>query len=325
MPVQSTVASEPAPYELWTRHACDAALQAFQSERMAAATILLGAGRRTRFVGSGIGFDIARFGAQALNESGHEASAEHAHDLASFPSGFAPDETVIGIDTGTPQVGAALRRARATGLRTIALTDRELTLVEADVLLPHPGLSVDCPLSASPLAACFVLALLSARLEPGSGIAREVALLPAMLSHLTSTRVTAALVAEDLRTPGRRLILAGAGPSRWVAGSIARRINALPVSGHAIPALDMHLGDLRSPEWSLRPHDAFVRIEPHGINGGPVSDRFGGRQTAAPVWRIGGAPGGAARHTRLPGESPALASICALYVLEQLLLELASA
>jgi hypothetical protein len=81
--------------------------------------------------------------------------------------------------------------------------------------------------------------------------------------------------------------------------------------------LDMHLGDLHSAEWSLIPQDALVSIEPQGV--------AAGRLTPAPIWRVGGAPGGATRHTRLPGQSPVLASVCALYVLEQLLLELASA
>jgi DNA-binding MurR/RpiR family transcriptional regulator len=299
-------------------------LRAFDSNRMAAAATVLRAGRRTRLAGSGIGLDVARFGAEALHASGHEAFAEHAHDLVAFPSRFTPDETIVGIDTDAPEVGAALRRARDAGLRTIALTDRELTIVGADVLVPHPGFASGMPISASPLAAGFVLALLAARMEPASGIAREFASFPAALSNLGRPDPTIRIAAR-LRAADRRLVVAGSGPSRWVAASIARRINAVAGHERIVQATDVHIGDLRSDEWCGRADDALIVIEPRADAAHAESKRQVQREPAAVTWRIGGAQKEAEFQTRLPFASPALSSLCALYILELLLVELASA
>lgn len=308
------------PIEEWVEQAWLAAYQLFNDGRLAGAATLVRASDRVLLTGVGIGLDVARFGAVALEESAYAAVAEHAFDVASGSRMLGPGDLLIGLDTGSQETPAALARARFAGLRTIGLTDRDLTLIDADVLVPYPDSRQTDGAPRSPLAACAILTLLAARLQPATRLAFEATALGRHFEYLREARDSAREVAAATGDGQSRLILAASGPSRWVSEGIARQINAARPTSESVVALAPHIMDIQSAEWPLHPGDILITIEPEFQTSG--SPQPAARDRTLCHWSIGGSPRNAQIYTRLGIESPAVASLGAQFVLEMLLEEL---
>lgn len=309
------------PAARWATSCWLAACEHFEDQRLAGAAVVLRAAGRILLTGAGVGLDAARFGALALQEAGFEAQAGHAADLAEGGFRLQPGDTLLGIDTGRRDVPAALSRARELGLQTLGLTDRDLTLIDPDVLLyyvePSDGLAPD---RRSPLPVCAMLSMLVARAEPAARLAFDATTFHTQIERLAAARVAAAQVADRLAEQPGRLVIGSMGPSTWVAESIARRINRLAPGPAAATAVVTHLRDLSAPGWQFRPDDILITLEPAG---GEPPEEYADSSPAL-HWRIGGARGAAGLHTRLNLPSPTLASLGMAFVLELLLDELAA-
>ncbi len=311
------------PIEDWVEHSWLAAYCLCDDERLAGAATLLRASDRVVLTGTGIGLDIACFGAAALEECAFPAIAAHAFDIATGSTMLGPGDVIIGLDTGSQTTPAALALARSAGLRTIGLTDRDLTLIDADVLVPYPDSQVSDGTIRSPLAACAMLSLLAARIQPMTKLAFEATTLGRHFEHLMDGRASAREVAQSAGSGQQnRLILAASGPARWVSEGIARRINStFPLSGSLV-ALAIHLADASSPDWVFQSGDILVTIEPDSQT--PRILEQAASKNLACHWSIGGTSRNAGIQTRLAIESQAIASLGAQFVLEMLLEELAA-
>ncbi len=307
--------------EQWVNHSPAAISRSLNDPRFAGAATVLRAAPSIILTGSNLGYDAARYGAVALREAGFDSVAIHAADLSSDFWTLEPNDVVVGIDTNNEDVPAAVTRARTTGLFTIVLTDLELTLVDADVLVPLAHGFPASILCDSPLPFCTALSLLIARAEPAARLAADIAPLGSQLQHLLTSRQTARRVADHLMNGSGRLVIASRGPAAWAADGTARRLNAANCSRNVPPAIPVHLGDVGSPAWKFQPDDILVTVEPDSI-AGPLNLNSQAIQPAQ-IWRIGGSPQGADCYTRLNGGSIALASLGAQLVLEVLLEEIA--
>lgn len=297
------------------------ACERFEDERLAGAAVMLRAAGRVVLTGAGVGLDAARFGALALREAGFEAQATHAADLASGAFPLRPGDVVLGIDTGRRDLPAALTRARDLGLHTLGLTDRDLTLIDPDVLAHYvEPEGPPAPAGPSPLPVCAVLYMLVARTEPSAALAFDAATFQRQIEKLAAARDVAARFVDAVGDSPVRLWIAGAGPTTWIAASAARRINRQQMGPPGLVAIAAHLSDLSEPDWPFQPTDAVITLEPADA-GTPVESA-----NSAPVtcWRIGGPRAGASLHTQVHASSPALASLGMSFVVEFLLDELAS-
>lgn len=298
------------PIAAWATRAWQAACNHFDDERMAGAAALLRAAGRVILTGSGIGLDAARYGRLALSEAGFDARAIQSAELAHGALELQPSDVVLGIDTSDDYLPSALARARALGLRTLGLTDQDLTLIGTDVLVqyaePDGGRQ---NAGRSPVPICAYLSLLVAKVEPSAPLAFEAANFASQFRRLAEERATTVGIASGLASDAGRLVLCTAASTGWVGASIARRINHLETG---LPAVEVHLADLLAG-WRPRHDDRLIILAP--VEWG---DELSLDPSHLPehIWYIGGPATGIAAHTRLRSQSPALASLSANFVLE---------
>ena len=318
----SPLASRPAAEYGWLSDAFGAAFDVFNDPQLAAAATLLGAAERIIFTGSGPGLDAAACGATAFAESGFEALSCHAGDLTQGSLAFQPGDLVVGIDSDSAAVAGAMRRARNAGLHTVGITTRDLTIIDADVLLYLPAEPVRHGLApASVLACCLTIALIAARLEPETALATEVARIERYAHRVTSA--SGRLMASILFSPrgDQRIIFAGKGSANWAARSIAQQLNrtagrhSAPFTVHA----DLH--DIEEGFWSLDPADLLVAIDPYDHPPARQRPAASADSATAPqrTWSFTRRAPKSPQIIHLPGQSPALGALLAYTALTALI------
>lgn len=316
--IESSALRRPGQRYGWISDAFDAAYEVFDSPQMASAAALIGASSRIIVTASGSGVDAAAFGASVFAESGFEAFCRHAGELRAGGFQFQPGDVLIGIDTDSFSVASAMRRARNSGLHAIGVTNRELTIVDGDVLLYLPGDTM-FPEMAGPsiLACCMALALLAARLEPGTALASDIASVE-RAAH-TATSEAGRLMASIIfgASSGERIIFAGRGTARWVSSAMARELN----NRRAIFAIDADLDDVTDGVWNFDPADMLVRIDPYGDEQIANSQIHGSAKSSPhQVWTFTPQPARSRSIIHIPTtRSPALGTLVAYTALAALL------
>lgn len=300
--------------------ACRAGIRASDDSRFAGATALAGGADRLILTGSGPGFDAASFGASAFSESGFDAVAVHSGELVSASGRFLPRDVLIGIDSESASVAGALRKAGRSGIHTVGLTTRGLTIIDADVLV-QVAPADDAGLEDGPATLAYSLALgiMAARLEPDTPLAREVKTLPQLLPGLAMHN--AELISDLAVTQSNhgRLILAGRGDSTWVVNGLARQLNTMPASENCVATIAAHLTDIEDGLWSISKNDMLIEIDPYE----PVRQNKPEHRSSVQVrpfrrWSFSKRRSTSPESIKLPAGSPSLAALLAFSALSRM-------
>ena len=303
--------------------ACEAGILAGDDPRFAAATALAGGADRLVITSSGPGFDAASFGATAFSESGFDAVAIHAGDLVSATGRFRPHDVLIGIDSESASVAGALRRARRSGVHTIGLTTRGLTILDADVLVQVAALD-DAGHDAGPATLVYSLALglMAARLEPDTPLASEIKTFPRMLAGISARCADLGSALTATRSSHGRLVLAGRGDSLWAVNGLARGLNMTLANEGGFAALATHLNDIEDGLWSFSAHDMLIEIDPQEpVRQHRADDRSHAATRPLRHWSFSAQPSKLPGSVKLPVSSPALASLLAFSALSRVFAE----
>ena len=291
---------------------CEIGAEQWSDARFAAATAVIGAADRLILTGIGEGFLVAASGVAGFIEIGIDCLAAHAGDLQSGAAPIRPGDVVVGIDTNQQVVAGALRGARRAGLHTVAITTRELTILDADVLVhvPHAKPSNDTARQIEHTFAMILsLATLAARLEPNTQLASDVTTIWRSVSTLANRLSADAALDREFVQGYDRIVFATGGYSAWIAGIVATYTSEHVAAIHAVDA-DAGL-------WRSGRSDYVVRLDLLPQPGGASASRstrleFGdeslpGISTIAPD---------SERYlsVRIPARSPAIAAIVACIV-----------
>ncbi|MEZ4520436.1 MAG: hypothetical protein R3A46_02170 [Thermomicrobiales bacterium] len=307
--------------------ACGAGYRIFDDPRLSAAVTLVGGANQVTLTGTGDGFAVADFGAVAFREIGVSASAVHAGDLATTTNAPRPGDTLIGIDSDSRIVARALRRARHAGVHTVCLTTRDLTIVDADVILSVPAPLTDAGMDIAGTVACgLTLALTAARLEPETTLAGEVGNLEKSVRRVVhdaqplSTPLTQALAG------GPRLFFSGQGTSSWVAEGLARRLMNGRATSSRATIVAVAQAEIDEGLWSFAASDILIEIDPEQHPPGPVDRRIPGTPSARPEnsWSLGRRRNQSSYAIHLPAASAAMRSLIAFVALTLLKAQIAS-
>lgn len=302
----------------WLNDTFRVAYETFDDPQTAGAAALISAATRIVLTGSGPSLDAAAFGTAVFSELGFDTATISAADLRYGEARYQPGDLVVGIDSDSSAVAGALRRARNAGLHTIGVTTRDLTIIDADVLLYVPTLSgQQRPGISSTLSCCLGLALLAARVEPGTAVAIDTARIERFSQAITSE--TGRLMASILfsSSADKRVIFAGRGAARWVSRAVAGHLNQLPAR-HAGPlAIAADLDDVDEGFWAFRPADILVRIDPYDRK--PLRQFLAARATTSisphRTWSLSRQRGPNSESIHIPATSPAIASLIAFVAL----------
>lgn len=292
-------------------------------EKLRAATAVLSGARRVRLAGIGPDLQVARAGEHILRAIGINASSTNAFDLALFPSGFEPGDTVVIIShSGTSRYAVeSLNRAVQSGLKTVVLTSTGSPLSDADVVIGTTAPEVSPVPAASTTSALAVIAAIAARIEPESSLGSSVPAVPESLRSMLPSRQTALQVAEVVLGSNRRTMIVGVGglaPVADLGALLARMTSHLPVTG-------MHLEEaIQGGLLGLEPDDLVIHLAPDG----PADKRhveFANLTSAIGLhrWKIGGSPDNATWHTPLPRVPEVISPLLCCVPLQWLALETA--
>ena len=294
----------------WTESVFRSVSAASTDIRLAPAAALVNAASRLVLTGSGPGIDLAGFGATIFAELGFETIDAHSGDIRSGLFGLQPGDLIIGFDSDNSTVAGALRKARASGLRTMGVTSQDLTVLDADVLLFTPPGRHRSTTSIG-LAMSLGLASLAARLAPASSIARDFDRLDQRLNRIMSDcgRLAASVLFGS--TGDRRVVFAGHGASAWVAQSLARRLNrSRPASPlpHAVAAAYQ---DVIDGWWRFDRSDTLIAIDPYEET--DHAFQHAGNEPYHPhrMWRLQRRKPASPDDIQIAADSPALASLMA--------------
>ena len=296
----------------WLTPAFQSVAKASADPRMASAAALAIAAPRIVLTGSGPGADPAAFAATLFRELGFDATYAHSGDIRSGVRGLQPGDLVIGIDTDTTTVAAALRRARASGIRTLGVTTRELTLLDADTLLYIPA---GPDRHRSPISTRFAMSLalasLAARLVPESPVAGSLGQIEQRLNRIMSG--CGRLVASVLfgSTGNRRVVFAGQGAAAWAARSLTTQLNRVGLQSALPHAVVAAYQDVVDGWWRFDRSDTLVLIDPYK-DASPLP-RHASDDELHPhrTWRLQNRKPASQDDIQIPGNSPALASLIA--------------
>jgi DNA-binding MurR/RpiR family transcriptional regulator len=289
---------------------------------MASAAALFGAAERIVFTGSGPGVVVAASGASIFAELGFDAHCRHAGDLTTGSLRFQPGDLVVGVDSECAVVASALRRAHNAGLHTVGMTTRDLTIIDADVLLFVPAQHSAGGLEQTAvLACCLALALLAARLDTGTVLAAEVAKIERNAHSVTSA--SGRMLANYLFGPmgEMRIVFAGRGASSWVAAAIVQRLNQRAGRQVAPLAAQADLHDIEAGDWIFEPADMLVEIDPYERSTSWPRPPLRSGDALAPhrIWSFTRRPPKTSQVIHLPARSPALGALIAYTALATLL------
>ena len=292
-------------------------------DKLRAASTLVAAARRVRLTGVGASWHAALIGEMLLRSIGIDARATHAYELATYPTNFDPHELLVALSHrgGTSYVAHALRRARQSGLKVVAVTGQGAAIVDAEVIVEAAPRERGTTHTVSFTAAIAVLSAITARCEPRSPIAAALPALPECARAMLASRDTARDVAAVIVNERRLALLLGAGVCHPIARGGAL---SLKEAAH-LAAEGNHLEDgLHGGLHGLNPGDVLIQLSPDG----PASERHADLARVADVigferWKIGGAADGARWHTSLPDIPEIATAIPAAIPLQWLALECA--
>lgn len=318
---------EPAPLpSSWYSAACKAAFSAFDDPRFVAATAVAGGANRLILSAGGLGFDAVQCGATAFSEIGFDAVAIHAGDMAQSTRLFQPDDVVVGIDSDSPSVASALRAARRAGLKTIGITTRGLTIIDADALvpIPIPTTSKDHADEALVLAHGLALALMAARIEPEAALAREIGNIAETIRAVSRASAGIALDLSEVVSDGSRLVFSRRNEANWVVSALARRWNLHHAPGLATTAIAVHAVDIEDGVWTMMRDDVLIDVDVRDRRSDTSGSPPQRDRTPRPrrFWTFTRQSSTQPGHIKLPGKSAALAALAAFASLSHLVGEI---
>jgi hypothetical protein len=307
----------------WLNDAFSVAYALYDDSKMASAAALIHGAERLMIVGSGPGLPVAEFASVVFAEAGFETLSAHAGDLTTGSLRLQPGDLIIGIDSDSFTVASALRRAKNSGLHTLGVTTRDLTVIDADVLLYVPsaqpqnrGLSLQ-----SVLATCLAMALLAARLAPESSVAADVGKIEGIAHRVTSD--SGHLMASILFSPvnSTRVVLAGRGAAKWVARAIARHINQGQPGYSIPPAIHIDLEDIVDGFWTFDHADILIQIDPYEKPAAQQRAPYSSVSDIRPhrMWTYSCSATKSPDVVQLPTRSPALGTLIVFTALSTLL------
>lgn len=289
-----------------------------------AAALVIGA-RRVRLCGVGTSASATQVGEYLLRSVGIDARAVNALELVAQPANFDAGDLLIVVSHvgGRAYTARVLQRALHSGLKTIAIGERDGALRGADVRIETGAPESGIGQIGSFLSAVAVFAAIAARAEPRSPLATLVPRLADGASRTVSSAAQeqAIEIAADLGSAERRIVVTGVA-----AGHAAAQVAALELrAALRAPVEAVHLEDaLHGGLLHLRPEDIVIQIAPDGL----IDDRQADLATltaalGARRWRIGGSNDAAHWHTSLPGISETLDAVLAVLVIELVVVEAA--